>query len=133
VTDLERHSVAQVALVVMPRTRREKGTECTRVQGMARAMGAPPLRVFAHREEQPLGSTSVEGIVLKGHPSYGWARWGENTSLVVLASGLASASGTVDTLGHRNALDVREGESLDAVLILKWRTVLRGIVETPCE
>jgi hypothetical protein len=55
--------------------------------------------------------------------------------MLVLASGLTSAKGTVDTLDHQrqNALVVREEERLDAALILKWRTVLRGIEETPCE
>jgi hypothetical protein len=38
--------------------------------------------------------------------------------MLVLASGLTSAMGTVDTSGH-HALVVREEERLDAALILK--------------
>jgi hypothetical protein len=90
-------------------------------------------QAFDRREEQwSWESTSAEDIVARSHPSYGWAPWGAGTSTSALASGSASARGTANRLGHQRwSAWVAHAGMLDAVLNLRWWSVLRGIEGMP--
>jgi hypothetical protein len=125
-------SVAPAGQVEVPRTRREMGKTCTAdARDRVSAAGA---QAFGRREERSSSeSTSAEDdTVAKSHPSYGWAPWGAGTSTSALASDSPSARGTLDTLGHQRwSARVAHAGMLDAALIPRGRTVLRGIEVMP--